>query len=185
MKTIQKFKTMLALFVFAATVLLSGMQCEKEQELPAATQTGKNTFGYKINGEIVVPKKGWAPGLPLSQEAIYYYNFSTNSYDVLINSVHTANKPYRYLHISTKEILLEEKTYEIGEENITNVFYANYSFTDSPTYATSAQAKGQINITHFDEINRIISGTFWFDALDPNGVKVEIREGRFDVHFIK
>lgn len=183
MKTNQNFKNGLALFVLAIGFTLFGMQCEKDQVLPAATQTGKNTFGYKINGEIVVPKKGWTPGLPLSQKATYYYNVSTNSYDVLINSVHTANKPYRYLHISTKEILLEEKTYEIGEENITNVFYANYSFTDSPTYATSAQAKGQINITHFDEINRIISGTFWFDALDLNGAKVEIREGRFDLKF--
>jgi hypothetical protein len=183
MKTNRNFKNGLMLFVLASCFTLSGMQCEKEQVLPAATQTGKNTFGYKINGEIVVPKNGWAPGLPLSQEAIYYYNVGTNSYDVLINAVHTANKPYRYLHISTKDILLEEKIYEIGEENIPNVFNAHYSFTDSPTYATSAQAKGQINITHFDKINKIISGTFWFDALEPNGAKVEIREGRFDLKF--
>lgn len=183
MKTNQNFKNGLMLFVLAICFSLSGMQCEKDQVLPAATQTGKNTFGYKINGEIVVPKKGWTPGLPLSQKATYYYNVATNSYDVLINSVHTANYPHQYLSISTNDIHLEEKTYDIGEKNLPNVFYANYSFTDSPTYATSAQAKGQINITHFDEINKIISGTFWFDALDPNGVKVEIREGRFDLKF--
>ena len=183
MKTNRNFKKGLVLFVLASCFTLTGMQCEKEQVLPAATQTGKNTFGCKINGEIFVPKKGWNPGLPLSQKATYYYNFGTNSYDVLIGASHTANYPHRFLLISTKDMHLDEKTYDIGEENTPNTFYAHYSFTDSPTYATSAQAKGQINITHFDEINKIISGTFWFDALEPNGAKVEIREGRFDLKF--
>ena len=29
----------------------------------------------------------------------------------------------------------------------------------------------------------IQSGTFWFDAVNEKGKKVEIREGRFDMHF--
>ena len=45
--------------------------------------------------------------------------------------------------------------------------------------------KGELIITKFDDVNQIMSGTFWFDAINKDGVKVEVREGRFDVHFIK
>lgn len=29
----------------------------------------------------------------------------------------------------------------------------------------------------------IISGTFWYDAINSTGQKVEVRNGRFDMHF--
>ena len=44
---------------------------------------------------------------------------------------------------------------------------------------------GKLIITKLDEINQIVSGTFWFDAVNDKGEKVEVREGRFDVHYVK
>ncbi|MCC6684853.1 MAG: hypothetical protein IT247_07275, partial [Bacteroidia bacterium] len=48
-------------------------------------------------------------------------------------------------------------------------------------YLTDSIYTGQLNITRFDTINSILSGTFWFDARDKTtGEVVHITEGRFD-----
>jgi len=38
-------------------------------------------------------------------------------------------------------------------------------------------------ITHHDFDNAVLSGTFWFDAINSEGEIVEVREGRFDVKY--
>ena len=43
--------------------------------------------------------------------------------------------------------------------------------------------KGEVNITKLDLVNKIISGTFWFDVKDNLGVVHQIREGRFDMEY--
>ena len=62
------------------------------------------------------------------------------------------------------------------------VFPCNQLFTE---YLTNDQIIGELNLKKFDLINQIASGTFWFDAVNSNGQKVEIREGRFDVKFTR
>jgi len=42
---------------------------------------------------------------------------------------------------------------------------------------------GELHIARFDRILGIVSGTFWFDAVNMEGEKVEIREGRFDMKY--
>ncbi len=42
---------------------------------------------------------------------------------------------------------------------------------------------GEIYFTKFDLINRIASGTFWFDVLASDSTIIEIRNGVFDVTF--
>ncbi len=63
--------------------------------------------------------------------------------------------------------------------------YTNIQRNGSPivNYRTNTITKGELKITRFDELNRIGSGTFWFDAVNENGEKVEVREGRFDMKF--
>jgi hypothetical protein len=41
-----------------------------------------------------------------------------------------------------------------------------------------------LHVTRFDREARIISGTFWYDAVNSEGVVVKIREGRFDFKYI-
>ncbi|MBA5791578.1 hypothetical protein H1R17_10165 [Flavobacterium sp. xlx-214] len=50
-------------------------------------------------------------------------------------------------------------------------------------YNTNEQQTGEVKITKFDEVNGILSGTFWFNVKRPDGTIVEIREGRFDVKY--
>lgn len=42
---------------------------------------------------------------------------------------------------------------------------------------------GELTITKLDFENNIVSGTFWYDIEDTQGVIHQIREGRFDMHF--
>jgi len=42
---------------------------------------------------------------------------------------------------------------------------------------------GELTITHHDFDNAIISGNFWFDAINGSGDIVEVREGRFDMEY--
>ena len=53
----------------------------------------------------------------------------------------------------------------------------------STEYLTTSSIKGELKITKFDELNRIVSGTFWFDATNSDGEKVQVREGRFDMNY--
>ncbi len=50
-------------------------------------------------------------------------------------------------------------------------------------YNTTDSVTGQITITFLDQVNQIVSGTFWFDALNKPGDTVHVRNGRFDMHF--
>ena len=50
-------------------------------------------------------------------------------------------------------------------------------------YITEDSLQGELNIIKLDEVHRIISGTFWFDAISSAGEKVEVREGRFDMNY--
>ncbi len=42
---------------------------------------------------------------------------------------------------------------------------------------------GELTIKRNDLSNSIISGTFWFNAINEEGEIVEIREGRFDCNY--
>ena len=42
---------------------------------------------------------------------------------------------------------------------------------------------GSLHITKFDQLNRILSGTFSFVGTNTNGEKVNVTEGRFDIRY--
>ncbi|TXT34443.1 MAG: hypothetical protein FD136_330 [Chitinophagaceae bacterium] len=68
--------------------------------------------------------------------------------------------------------------------------YGNYFGLGSSSQDWSYRTKkpiytGELLIKRLDTINQIASGTFWFDAVNANGQKVQIREGRFDVRYTR
>ena len=68
------------------------------------------------------------------------------------------------------------------EESCSNggIYFKKYS-SQTATFKTSDSENGKVLISHFDTINRIISGTFYFDAVNSEGEITQIRDGRFDV----
>ena len=199
MKTIQNFKTCLTLFVLAICFTLSGMQCEKDpnlpeiDKLPPATQIGADTFGCMIDGKAFFPRrKGWFPNGPILQGQYQYLNQNgqTGNYFILsaIDQKTHDNESWG-VSLSAQCVNLEVKTYILDEYDTLFKLAGEYHILDESlkfnTFTTNLINKGELTITRFDDVNQIMSGTFWFDAVNKDGVKVEVREGRFDVNFIK
>ena len=147
-------------------------------QLPAATQIGANTFGCLLDGEVFLPG----------------FNSITNPLDAVYQNI---NGEYFFavqarkrdnqsnligIALGTLNLQLSEnQTYELLEESEGQAV-GIYSFNlDQPT--TDAQNSGELTITHLDEENQTVSGTFWFDVQDQEGVLHEIREGRFDMQY--
>jgi hypothetical protein len=183
-----KTKQLLLPILLLAFIMLTANCCEKDDEpsqLPPITQTGEETFGCMINGEL------WLP----------HGSFPSPATWVKL-SVESTKLPYRFWQIETgqgaasstgfhiTENIMKEGTIPLldkSTENKDSVIYAwHYSKTlgvepGKNLFEVESIESGELTITKLDTINRIISGTFYFDAYNPDGLKVEVREGRFDL----
>ncbi len=192
MKTLLKLKTLTQLVVLGLFLLLSGLSCEKEYppgtpeiyKLPPITQTGADTFGCLVDGKAFTPKGTWgSSGLQL------YYQYVNNAYHFNIGVTRNEiNAPLRGMQIRSHGIQLEVKNYELTEPDLPLSFGAFYTiypdYAEIDKYQTNSMVKGEITISRFDLANQIVSGTFWFDAINKDGKTVQVREGRFDSHFV-
>jgi hypothetical protein len=194
MKTIQKFGLPLAVIVLAIITLFSSLQCKKEQteieKLPAATQTGADTFGCLVDG-IALKPRGSAFGGPVklcqyqyiqpnNKPLGYYFSLSGGDSKSYSDGIHG-------IMLTGDNVSFEEKTYQLADQHVDQKFAAVFFIIHDGTiteYKTNNINTGELTITRFDPVSQIISGSFWFDAINDKGEKVEVREGRFDMHFI-
>lgn len=188
-------KTMKKAFLLLLITLLFG--CIKDDDdgtndsLPEITQEGKNTFGCTINGEIFIPKKEQGSIFDSSEvlEAKYYYEhyYTAEGYTLNISSYNDFTRKGIYIFLSQgAEQLQENMTYDFQEYSPNNI-NGRFTWINDPNtqnyqgeYYTQANS-GELNIIKLDTVNKIISGTFWFDAIDYYGNPAEIRDGRFDL----
>ena len=145
-------------------------------QLPPATQTGANTFGCLLDGEIFIPDN-----LPNSTncfyqlvDGAYYFTVRASNSDQNFNSYSLAVK-------TEQKQIFEDESYELLEALPANA-YGMYSLVNMLNY-TNSNNSGELTITKLDIENQIVSGTFWYDIEDQNGVIHQIREGRFDMQF--
>lgn len=156
------------------------------EQLPPATTSGKNTAGCLVNGEVFLPGKQQLHQGPVLQSFYQYINgkyvFGVN----FSNDTKYSELGLRTVSIASQNFNLEEgKTYILGL-NVDNKLYGKYFLIkngDINTYVTNETSHGELKITKLDKTNSIISGTFWYDAVNDKGEKVQIREGRFDLLF--
>jgi hypothetical protein len=197
MKTTQNFAKSLTLCALTLFCMLCGMQCEKTfppgtaeiDKLPPATQIGADTFGCLVDGRALLPRSnGWAPGSILQCNYQYINSGNLNGYYLTLGATDKKTYPnaIHMVMLRADNIELETKTYVLDEYNIPGKLCGQFFIISNAvenTYTTNQTLKGELTITHFDSVNYIISGTFWFDAVNDKGGKVEVREGRFDVHY--
>ncbi|MGG7035642.1 MAG: hypothetical protein ACI7YS_10690 [Flavobacterium sp.] len=160
--------------------------CEKDNsakpvteldKLPPATQTGAGTIGCLLDG------KAFKPG---------YYNNSRNCFYQYVNgkynfSVSFNNKDSEWnltnlLIVAIKKEIFQGETYllyEYADESTCG----GYSFNANDPVFTTHTHTGELKITKLDPVNYIVSGTFWYDVEDKEGVVHRIRDGRFDMHY--
>lgn len=167
-----------------------------DEELPAITTAGLNTFGCLINGQVYVPKKGSfcldcanTPKLQLTYGEIFEgYRFALGThndidgYVSMVLELYNGLEPLTEGKYSLSQTILESNDIPISNascwirkkisgEKIESEFYSNENIG------------GVLEIIKIDEEKKFISGTFYFSAVDGNGQLVNITDGRFDVTY--
>jgi len=147
------------------TLLLSGSfnSCileqdkEKYKTLPPETQTGKNTFGCYVNGELFVASPGSVGWGYTHLQAAYY-----KTHDLLTISA-SAKNGFIKLDILNPKENIKQNLHGISFRDI------NYLFCEERNIE-------EVYLTKFDTINFIVSGTF-----KSKFQSINITQGRFDV----
>ena len=169
--------------IMVLCLTLSSCESCKEKEwdtLPPETQTGKNTFGCLIDGELFVGGC-CAPWMhaPLSA-----------SYSIISNKLYIG----AYGKINGQAAGSIMIGIDTPRENSTQKLYianygrdTNFDFT-SPCILFEAVNDGTCTITKLDTVNKIVSGRFEFIGkctLNDNDSTVirQITQGRFDLKF--
>tara|TARA_R110001583_G_scaffold185065_1_gene344967 strand:- start:914 stop:1444 length:531 start_codon:yes stop_codon:yes gene_type:complete len=172
--------------LFLLTVLLTLSCCNNDDDsaasLPPETQTGANTVGCLVNGKVFLPH---AEGI----------NSPVNCFYQFVNGEFYFNLHFADLRgvISTDVVVQTSKiTLEVGKTYILNKnIVDDGDFTGGGVFAppsiirfyTTTIKTGELRITRVDVQNSILSGTFWFDAVNTKEEIAEIREGRFDWNY--
>ncbi len=175
MKTkIQNLKTFL-LILLPLYFLLLGIGCKKEKEepqLPAETQTGANTFGCYVNGELFV-KDGSAPWMHRPVEASLQIENQ-----ILILESYT-KESYMYIEIQEPKANISIPV---------SIAYYRTSEWPRDCFCFSGKETGELFFTKLDTVNRIVSGRFQFQGQCSNEMLeitgdsiVSITNGRFDI----
>ena len=188
-KILIKFTLISLLFLFTFCSCKKQKPSNPIDQLPPATDTGANTFGCLVNGEAVIihkPFGDFSPDFGCEYQLIYHtvtgYSFNVHALDE-VDGCHIKG-----VAIGLDSIQLQEATYLLntpfvnyGRHGLVNI--AN-GCPPSPLlmYATDSAVTGQVTITHFDQQKQIVSGTFYFDAVETTtGDTVHVTDGRFDM----
>ena len=145
-------------------------------QLPPATQVGANTFGCLLDGEVFIPGGGTNPLDCVYQfvDGGYYFSLQGNKRD--------RNNNLITIGLSTNNLeVTQNQTFNLLENTALNA-YGTYAF-NAVFSRTNSIHTGKLTITKLDTQNQIVSGTFWFDVQDQNGMVHQIREGRFDMQY--
>lgn len=165
------------------------LSCSND-DLSEIRNDGTGGISCLVNGQVLKPRTNSPFGPSTQYFRIYtdqgitsinvgFYNKNSNS-EWKIVDIYVPNIEFR--DPITNQINSLVGTYSLGDNNGTNS-YGTYDLNvldDFPTYMTTENFTGELTITYHDIENFIVSGTFWFDAVDTNGDIVEIRDGRFD-----
>lgn len=185
------FKT--TLFLFALTFA----NCENndpQEQLPPITQTGANTFGAIVDGNLFIPKTSYTftPGSSERKglRVLYGENFNNTNGDdkwiIKANNYKDSPETYIYIYIPT---LKNNKTSHIinvsdGSEtsNLSNAHIYSLINLGNRQYR-SFNDSGNLEFSRLDIANGIYSGTFSVKLKnkdDANDI-IEITNGRFDI----
>ncbi|TCZ72169.1 DUF6252 family protein [Flaviaesturariibacter aridisoli] len=172
------------LIVLSAAVLALASCSKKVTELPEATDSGSNTFGARVNGELWAPQgKGILPHAPLLEAS-----FAGND-NYVINARNISKSPTEtefeiYLQGVTRPgtYALNQTTELRPAHTASYAYFVERTLTPTHQWMTNAQTTGTVVITKVDKNAHVLAGTFSFRATDRNGGEVlDVTEGRFDL----
>ena len=170
---------------------------EPVPQLPAATQTGQNTAGCLVDGQVWLPLL--IPSIISTSPKPIFVKYQVDGSGSPMLSIELKRYDEKRQADSQTEVdllvlnVLDVGTFDLNQPINPATFFssrpphAQYnvrSTTPSSNYLTGPAAVGQVVVTRLDKSARIVSGTFEFTALDPqSNRRVEVRDGRFDLKY--
>ena len=173
------------IYVLIATVAISCSSCKKDVSptddngLPAATQDGKNTLGFLLNGQPWIPKGSRVTSnLSIDYDAGYnngIFNIVAYNFIPTISEQFTIaiKDSLNYMQAPISFLLTKSSLFGISFDKNCPLF-STYSDVNS---------SGNFTLTKFDKVNRIIAGTFNATLSKQGCDTIKITEGRFDMKF--
>lgn len=163
----------LSLLFFIACFLSLGLsKCKRDWifepvlQLPPETQTGANTFGCLVDGEIWLPKISF----PTSALSISY------QFEQLIIGANKGNAEGVDITITN---LNDIGIYSFVDNKNDSIRVRLSYFKDKQQHEFTS---GHVHIKRLDRFDRIVSGTFEFVG-ENAGKKYVISSGRFDLRY--
>lgn len=159
------------------------MACDKDgqifagkDQLPPETQTGANTVGCLVNGKVYLPsQRGLNSGVNC------FYQLDKGEYYFTMAFANEKHYGPQINIFTAKTELKAGQTYPLNQGYGPSIGGGAQYYNDlNNKFSTNLINIGELKITRIDVSKSIVSGTFWFDAVNTKGEKVEIREGRFD-----
>lgn len=157
----------------------------EQEQLPAATQEGKNTFGCLINGEVFLPKN-------YSNQFFFSYkplNAGVNSYGNIEITAHKINKDGSFSIIRLYSYGISQKgVYNLKlhlDVNQAPFFGTSYEYNPTPNnigkyYYINDTINSTLEISKLDTIQKIMSGKFKF-SFTLNNENIKVENGVFDL----
>lgn len=177
--------TILSGFLLSASCKKHAVQPVNQLSLlPAATQTGARTFGCLVNGVAFVPKNASiieGPHLQCNYILLngghYFTLVLSNNYNGLVKGIRVGTDSLAIAQGQNYKLT----TYAMGNAD------AAYSLfgTDNRRYLTNDAVSGVLTITKLDPATQIVSGTFYFKAINAPGDTVSVTDGRFDMPYTR
>jgi hypothetical protein len=171
--------------ILASLLILTG--CKKSVDaLPDATQTGANTFGLKLNGQYWVPQTFAGINAPNLSAQLSGPNLN----DLVITAQNFASEPTETQFTLYVKNITGPGTYPLNETtgiypgaSASYAYYVKRKINPLNEWMTSTQNTGVVTITKWDMPNKIVSGTFEFNAgsTDASAGIISVADGRFDV----
>lgn len=183
-------------FLIPLLLLLGLTTCKKDDTdpngLPPATQEGKNTAGFLLNGQMWLPKTSplnagnspvgatygpYTQGVLRLSINLYRYQDDKNSQGINLNITRIRQSGLFQLNQSIDPFVISGPRPHHG-------LYSIISPTPKRSFYTGDDAYGQVIITRFDTVARVVSGTFEAKMREDGGRdSLSITQGRFDIKF--
>jgi hypothetical protein len=164
MKKQSYLKTTSLLLAFTITLLFYNCDILNDDnntpQLPEATQSGKGTFAFKVNDEIVNITNTSKQTAIFQQEQL---QFGAGGVYIILGNPLEINKSYDITGFAR---------YNVNPNALSCYYDFEYSY------------EGNVFFTKIDRTNYIISGTFEFSTNNDDCEDIKITEGVFDMKYI-
>ena len=168
-----------------------------QDNLPAITTTGANTFGCCINGNLLIPRDGTG-SFGGSDDAYSFYGGypnSTDYYEIDVRDFKSERTGKILIHLhqvhtnGIGDYIINESNGYDSIDGLNHTYLHCRVFNESTNnyqYYRSTENSGLIKVLLYDFSNRKISGTFSCivrNSSNPNDI-IEIKDGRFDINWL-